>query len=155
MELPGAGLWTPDTPVLYTARLSLLGTDGQVKDDVASRFGLREIKLDGPHVLLNGKRIFLRGYGDDHIYPQQMAMPADKSVYLDRLRFVKSYGFNHVRHHSTILPPEYYDACDEVGILSTAEFPIAYQTILRSVGRRPGRPGDLPPRVGRRDYPPP
>ena len=29
---------------------------------------------------------------------------------------IKSYGFNHVRHHSTILPPEYYDACDEAGI---------------------------------------
>ena len=35
-------------------------------------------QLDGPHILLNGRRMFLRGYGDDHIYPRQMAMPADK-----------------------------------------------------------------------------
>jgi beta-galactosidase len=91
---------------------------------------MREIRLDGPFILLNGKRLFLRGYGDDHIYPEQMAMPADKDLHLQRLRVIKSYGFNHVRHHSTIMPPEYYDACDEVGILPTAEFPIAYDSFL-------------------------
>jgi beta-galactosidase len=136
-ELPGAHLWTPDTPVLYRARLSLAGKNGQMLDGVVTRFGFREIKLDGPHILLNGNRMFLRGYGDDHIYPQQMAMPADKSLYLDRLRLVKSYGFNHVRHHSTILPPEYYDACDEIGILSTAEFPIAYQEFYERASHSP------------------
>jgi beta-galactosidase len=127
VALPGAALWTPDSPVLYTARLSLL-KDGAVIDHVESRFGLREIAIEGTHILLNGKRIFLHGYGDDCIYPETMAGPSDKAVYLKRLRIAKEYGFNHVRHHSHLLPPEYYDACDEVGMLVSAEFPIGYQS---------------------------
>ncbi len=127
--VPNAQLWSPDQPALYQARLTLLRV-GQPLDTVESRFGMRDLRFDGPYVLLNGRRLFLRGYGDDHIYPEQMAMPADKELHLQRLRLIKSYGFNHVRHHSTIMPPEYYDACDEVGIMPTAEFPIAYDSFL-------------------------
>ncbi|MCF0233896.1 MAG: hypothetical protein HUK22_02825, partial [Thermoguttaceae bacterium] len=61
-------------------------------------------------------------------------MPRDKRMYLDRLAIVKSYGFNHVRHHSVIMPHEYYEACDEVGILSTAEFVLGYPQQLPGAG---------------------
>ena len=133
--IPDAKLWTPDSPTLYTARLSLL-KDGKTIDSIESRFGMREFTIDGPYILLNGKRVMLRGYGDDHIYPEQMAMPSDKELYLKRLRLIKSYGFNHVRHHSTMMPPEYYDACDEVGMISTGEFPIIYHIVLPGVGSK-------------------
>ena len=56
-----------------------------------------------------------------------MVPPADKAFYLDRLKVIKSYGFNGVRHHSHFLPPEYYDACDEMGILVQPELPIVYR----------------------------
>ncbi len=128
-----AKLWTPDSPTLYTARLSLL-KGGQVLDMVESRFGMRQFTIDGYRLLLNGKRIMLCGYGDDHIYPEQAAMPSDKQLHLKRLGIIKSYGFNHVRHHSTIMPPEYYDACDEVGMICTAEFPICYREFLPGTG---------------------
>ncbi len=134
-SLPGAAIWTPESPTLYKARLSLMrGND--VLDVVESRFGLRQFTVDGPYILLNGRRLMLRGYGDDHIYPKQMAMPSDKELHLAQLRLIKSYGFNFVRHHSAIMPPEYYDACDEVGMISTAEFPIGYHRFLPGVGCR-------------------
>lgn len=126
VDMPDAKLWTPETPNLYTARLTLL-REGKPFDAAESRFGLREIKVDGCHFTLNGKRLFLRGYGDDAIYPETMAAPSEKEPYLKKLRFAKEFGFNFVRHHSHILPPEYYDAADEVGMLVSAEFPIAYQ----------------------------
>jgi beta-galactosidase len=133
VPLPGARLWTPDSPTLYTARLSLL-KGGEVLDTVSSRFGMRQFSVSGPYLLLNGKRLMLRGYGDDHIYPVEMAMPSDKGLHLRRLRTVKSYGFNHVRNHSAIMPPEYYDAADELGIIATAEFPIAYGKFIPGIG---------------------
>lgn len=131
---PQAKPWTTDTPNLYVARLSLL--DGQnVMDTIAGRFGFREIEIRGPYFLLNGKRLFLRGYGDDHIYPKELARSADKKVYLERLKLIKSYGFNFVRHHSCIMPPEYYEACDELGMLVSAEHPIAYENFYRKAGK--------------------
>jgi len=137
VTIPQVKLWSPDQPTLYRARLSLLKS-GQVIDAVETRFGVRDLRIEGFRLKLNGQPLFLRGYGDDHIYPDRMAMPADKDYHLRRLRLIKQYGFNHVRHHSTILPPEYYDACDEVGIMPTAEFPIVYDSFLpdRSSWRR-------------------
>jgi len=132
-DLPGAELWTPDRPTLYTARLSLLAGD-RVIDAAETRFGLREFRADGYRLLLNGKPMMLRGYGDDHIYVDRMGMPSDNELHRSRLRLIKRYGFNHVRHHSTMMPPEYYDACDEVGIVSTAEFPIVYAPFLPGRG---------------------
>lgn len=132
--IPDAKLWSPDSPTLYTAKLSLL-RDNQILNTIESRFGMREFAIDGCHLLLNGKRIMLCGYGDDHIYPAKMSMPSDKELHLKQLRIIKSYGFNHVRHHSTIMPPEYYDACDEVGMITTAEFPICYAEFLPGVGK--------------------
>ena len=133
--LAGAQLWTPDSPTLYTARLSVI-RNGHSLDSIESRFGMRQFSTDGPYMLLNGKRLMLRGYGDDHIYPEQMGMPSDKELHLNRLRLIKSYGFNHVRHHSTVMPPEYYEACDELGIITTAEFPIVYAPFLPGVGSK-------------------
>jgi hypothetical protein len=133
--LRDAKLWSPDSPTLYTAKLSLFRGD-RVLDAVESRFGMRQFAIDGHRILLNGKPIMLRGYGDDHVYPEQMSMPSDKELHLRRLRFIKSYGFNHVRHHSTMMPPEYYDACDEIGMISTAEFPIVYHIVLPGVGTK-------------------
>lgn len=131
--LPDAALWTPDKPTLYTAQLSLL-KGGQVCDVVKSRFGMRQFTVDGPYILLNGKRIMLRGYGSGHIYPEQMSRPSDKTLHLRQLNTIKSYGFNHVRNHSTIMPPEYYEACDEVGIIATAEFHIGYDRFIPGTG---------------------
>lgn len=130
LDLPGAALWSPEHPELHNATLTLLKGD-TVVDRIATRFGLREIRIDGHHFLLNGRRIYLRGYGDDAIYPETMAAPCDQAFYAQRLRTIKSYGFNYVRHHSHTLPQEYYAAADEVGMLVSAEFPIAYLRYYR------------------------
>ena len=129
-EIPNARPWSPNAPHLYTARLSL-ARPATLIDSVETRFGLREIAIRGPHITLNGKRVFLHGYGDDCVFPETMAAPSDKAVYLKRLRVAKDYGFNYVRHHSHFLPPEYYDAADEVGMLVSPELPIAYLSYYR------------------------
>ncbi len=123
--VPGASVWSPASPYLYRFRLSLYRGE-TVVDRVETRFGFRRIHFRGDEIYLNGKKIFLRGYGDDSVYPQTMAAPSDKELYLARLKLAREYGFNYVRHHSTILPPEYYEAADEAGMLVSAEFPIAY-----------------------------
>ena len=151
--IPDAQLWTPESPTLYTARLSLIGGE-KVFDTMESRFGMRQFTIDGHHFLLNGKRIMLRGYGDDHIYPEEGPMSTDKEMHLKRLRTIKSYGFNHVRHHSTIMPPEYYEACDEVGMIVNAEFPICYSHFLPGTGAwwKERAPKDTDPGPGNETY---
>jgi hypothetical protein len=125
VKMPGARLWSPGDPFLYTARITL-ELKGAGPDRVPERFGMRQIAARGDILLLNGKPLYLRGFGDDNIEVLTGTPPASKETYLHRLRLAKSFGFNAVRFHSMTPPPEYFEAADETGILVMAELPAAY-----------------------------
>jgi beta-galactosidase/beta-glucuronidase len=131
LKLPGAKLWSPSTPHLYTARVRLFDGENRL-DEKCVRFGMREFRVEGGKFLLNGRPIFLRGYGDDCIYPNTIAPPVDQEEYRRRFRIVKDFGFNYARHHSWMPVQEYLDVADEVGIMLQPEFPIAYRWDLAS-----------------------
>ena len=95
LKLAEPKLWSPSSPHLYTARTSLAGLDLG-----STRFGMGEPKVERGRFLLNGQPIFLRGYGDDCIFPNTIAPPADRAEYRRRLQIVKDYGFNYARHHT-------------------------------------------------------
>jgi hypothetical protein len=119
-------LWSPKTPYLYTAKVRLTEGPREI-DRLSTRFGMREIKVSGGRILLNGKPVFLRGYGDDCIFPNTIAPPAEQQEYYRRFKIARAYGFNYVRHHSWWPLQEYFDVADELGIMLQPEFPIAYQ----------------------------
>ncbi len=123
--IPHARLWTPDTPFLYVARVQLLQA-GKPMDELTVRFGMKEIKAEGSKLLLNGKPLYLSGYGDDATEPLKGMLRADKMIYLERLRLMRSLGFNFVRHHSCVPHDEYLAAADEVGMLVQPEAGMAY-----------------------------
>ncbi|MCU0916561.1 MAG: hypothetical protein MUC88_18655 [Planctomycetes bacterium] len=126
LRVPDARPWSPERPHLYVAHVTCL--DGQKRlDEKRVRFGLREFRVAGGRFLLNGQPIFLRGYGDDCIYPNTIAPPVDRGEYRKRFQVVKDFGFNFARHHSWMPVEEYLDAADEMGIMLQPEFPIAYR----------------------------
>ena len=118
-----ARFWSPRDPQLYTARVTLLGVE-QPLDCVSVRFGMREFRVQNGRFLLNGQPFFVRGYGDDCVYPNTLAPPADQEEYRRRLKIAKDYGFNYVRHHSWVPLEEYFEVADELGILLQPELPI-------------------------------
>lgn len=59
-----AHVWCPEEPSeLYTATVSLI-SEGSLIDSVSTRFGIRTVTTDGYNFILNGRPIFLAGYGD-------------------------------------------------------------------------------------------
>ena len=124
-------LWTPDDPFLYLARVHI-SSAGPLIDEVQARFGMREITADGRKLLLNGKPLYLTGYGDDATEPLTGMLPADKSIYLARLKLMRSLGFNFVRHHSCVPHDEYFEAADEAGLLVQPEAAVAYTGFWRT-----------------------
>jgi beta-galactosidase len=127
LRIPDAKLWSPQSPALYTLRVTAPG-----QDTVTTRFGMRELKVEGGRFVLNGRPLFLRGYGDDCIFPNTIAPPVDREEYRRRLSIARDFGFNYVRHHSWVPPPEYLDVADEMGMMVQPEFPIAYRWDLAS-----------------------
>ena len=116
--------WSPDHPKLYTLDISLAKEPQEEPfDRVGIRFGMREMSTEGTKFLLNGKPIFMRCFGDDHLYPDTLCPPADKDWYVSRLKRAREYGMNGVKSCVEVMPQEYVEAADEVGIMIIQEMP--------------------------------
>ena len=115
-------LWTPETPDLYLATITLLA-DGIPIHGWIERFGIRKLEVRGDRFYLNNTPFFVRGYGDDYIYPLTLISPPDKEAHLAHLLKAREAGFNYVRHHTHCEIPEFFEAADEAGILIQPELP--------------------------------
>ena len=114
--------WSPEEPNLYRADITL-EVGGQATDGWVERFGVRKWEVRGGSFYLNNQKYFVRGYGDDYIYPLTLASPASRELHRQHLELAKSYGFAYVRHHTHCELPEFYEAADEVGIMVQPELP--------------------------------
>jgi hypothetical protein len=130
LELPveRMRLWSPGDPHLYTARMSL-EAGGEQLDAVAVRFGMRKIEARGNRLYLNNQTVYLRGYGDDGMYPRTLHPETEPQALRKQLALIKSFGFN-LAYPCVFMPPdEFLDAADEVGMLVRFDAPavLAFQ----------------------------
>ena len=114
--------WSPEHPNLYTGVVELV-ENGMAIQTRRERFGVRKIEVRGGAFYLNNHPYFLRGFGDDSVYPITGLPPADRETHLAHLRKAHAAGFNFVRLHTHCEVPEYFEAADEAGIMIQAELP--------------------------------
>ena len=114
--------WSPEHPHLYVAAIELL-EGGRVTMTRRERFGVRKLEVCGKEFRLNGKPFYFRGAGYHNIDPIHGMRPPDRAFYLDELRHVKAAGFNALRTHTRCETPEFFEACDELGLLVQPELP--------------------------------
>ena len=113
--------WSPEEPVLYDARTTLL-RDGQELDRLSARFGFRlcEFRPDGFY--LNGRRRKLVGFNRHQSYPYVgNAMP--RRIQRRDAEFIKELGANTVRTSHYPQSRHFLDRCDELGLLVFEEIP--------------------------------
>lgn len=121
IEIAGAKLWDCEHPNLYTATVKLLREDGSVSDEVTKRFGIREVSLvPGKGLMLNGKKVLLKGYANHHTLGALGAAAYPKAME-KRIKLMKDYGINHIRTSHNPYSESFLDLCDENGILVVDE----------------------------------
>jgi beta-glucuronidase len=62
LTVPKAKLWAPGSPNLYDLKLEL-EQNGRMVDQIQMPVGIRTIVVKGTRLLLNGKPVFLKGFG--------------------------------------------------------------------------------------------
>ena len=122
IPLPSFRPWSPEHPNLYTARVDLV-EHGKVVHTRLERFGVRKLEVRGKEFYLNGKPFYVRGFGDDHVYPITGITPPDRDLHRAHLAKARAAGFNYVRLHTHCELPEYFEAADELGIMIQPELP--------------------------------
>jgi beta-galactosidase/beta-glucuronidase len=128
-------LWSPESPTLVRAELTLLDAAGQVVDSALSYTALRSVAVQGDRFILNGRPYPLRMVLDQGYWPDTgMTAPDDAALRRDA-ELVREMGFNGVRKHQKIEDPRYLFWADRLGILVWEEMPSAYRFTRRSVQR--------------------
>ena len=122
LSLPAFRAWSPEHPNLYTGVVELVEND-KVIHARRERFGVRKLEVRGKEFYFNGKPFFVRGFGDDAVYPLTGLSPAARDFHRGHLAKAREAGFNFVRLHTHCELPEYFEAADELGILIQAELP--------------------------------
>ena len=124
-ELTDFTPWDCDTPFLYDLHAAVLESDTEIHSDTV-RFGIRDFEVRDGKFLLNGKRIVLKGYLQQGVYPVTLVFPHNREMALKEMRLLKDNGYNHIRAHLKPSPPEILDLADEMGILISAEPPMGW-----------------------------
>ena len=121
IDLPNAQLWDCEHPNLYTAKVTLYKEDGTVCDEATSRFGVRTIEMvPGKGMLLNGKKVLLKGYANHHTLGALGAAAYPRAIE-KRIKMMKEFGLNHIRSSHNPYSESFLDICDENGILFVDE----------------------------------
>ena len=113
-------LWSPETPVLYTAVSRIYG-DEQLKDEYTTRFGIRTLEIvPGKGFFLNGKMTKFKGVCNHHDLGPLGGAVNDAAV-RRQIRILKDMGCNAIRTSHNMPAPELVAACDEMGMMLMAE----------------------------------
>ncbi len=115
--------WSPESPNLYTAKVELV-ENGVVTQTRRERFGVRKFEVRGKDFYLNGKPFFMRGIGYHNVQPVYgPGRMADRDYRRFEVKRMRDAGFNFMRTHTRCETPEFFDACDELGMMVQPELP--------------------------------
>ena len=121
ISLENAKLWSPDSPYLYTAEVTLYDSEGNIADLIKEPFGVRTIEIvPQKGLLVNGKKVLLKGYANHHTLGALGAAAYPRAIE-KRLKLMKEFGMNHIRSSHNPYSEDFLKLCDKYGILVVDE----------------------------------
>lgn len=115
LTLDNARLWTPETPNLYTCRVSF------ADDEVTETFGVRKVEWGTDGFLLNGKRYIIQGACIHHDNGLLGAVCNPDAV-ARKVRLLKENGYNAIRSAHNPCSKALLTECDRQGMLVMDEY---------------------------------
>ncbi len=108
-------LWNTESPNLYYVETEILSEE-TVVDDYITEFGFRTVTYDVNGFYLNGENIELKGVANHWVLG---ALGAAQSTNMIRykIQMMKDMGVNCIRTAHNACPPEFYELCNEMGMM--------------------------------------
>jgi beta-galactosidase len=119
-QVPGVLPWSAETPALHGLTVELHRADGSVADRAQYRIGFRQVEIAGADLLVNGRRIYLRGMNRHDFDPLAGRVVTPDQFRADLLT-MKRYGFNAVRTSHYPNDPALLHLTDELGFYVIGE----------------------------------
>ncbi|MEI6946451.1 sugar-binding domain-containing protein, partial [Paraflavisolibacter sp. H34] len=89
-------LWTPETPHLYDATISLLDAQGRVQEVIPQLVGFRKIEIRNGQFRVNGQPVLIKGVNRHETDPKTGHVISREAMIRD-IALMKQYNINAVR----------------------------------------------------------
>lgn len=127
--------WCPEDPALYRLRVLLTGEDGST-DIYDEYFGFREVTVKDCGLYLNGKKLYLKGFGKHEDVPV-LGRGFSEAHNVKDISLLKWLGSNSFRTSHYPYCEEMMRLCDRMGILVIDETPaVGMHTTFTATGMR-------------------
>lgn len=121
IRIQDARLWDIDDPYLYSVVFRIV-KDGHDIDKYPAKLGVRTVRISGNRILLNGKEIYLKGYGKHEDF-EVIGRTFNPSLAVRDFELMKWTGANCFRTSHYPYAEEWYQLADEYGFLIIDEVP--------------------------------
>lgn len=118
--IPRIEKWHYESPTLYTTVVTLKDKESQSIEATSCRTGFRKVEISDAQLLLNGKRLMINGV-NLHEHNPATGHIVTREIMLRDIELMKQHNINAVRTSHYPEPTEWYDLCDEYGILLVDE----------------------------------
>lgn len=122
----GVCTWTPSKPDLYDIDFTVI-YKGEAVDEIGSYFAMREIRIDGPNILLNGHPLYQRLILDQGYWRDSHLTAPSEEALIEDIDKIHALGYNGLRKHQKIEDERFLYWCDVKGMLVWSEMAAAYQ----------------------------
>lgn len=114
-------LWTAETPNRYKVSFVLIDNSGKTLHIEQDKFGFRTVGTrQGDGLYINGKKVNVRGANRHSFWPET-GRTLSKQKNIDDVKLMKAMNMNAVRLTHYPADPEFYDACDSLGLYVMSE----------------------------------
>ncbi len=107
--------WTAETPNLYKLLLTLQDGSGKTLEVVPVNVGLRSVEIRQGNLLVNGRRIFIKGVNRHEFEPDRGQAITVASMERD-IQMMKQFNMNAMRCCHYPNQTAWYDLCDRYGL---------------------------------------
>ena len=109
-------LWTAETPTMYQATFTLLDKAGKTLHVENQKFGFRTIETrESDGLYINGQRVMIKGV-NRHSFRPESGRTLSKAKNIEDVLLIKSMNMNAVRLSHYPADPEFFEACDSLGL---------------------------------------
>ncbi len=117
LSLPVAApaAWSAERPSLYALVVTLLDPDGRELESEACRLGFRRVEIRDRALLVNGKRVLLKG-ANRHEHDERRGRTLSTASMAADIEILKRHNFNAVRASHYPNDERWYELCDEYGL---------------------------------------
>lgn len=136
IPIPSPMQWSAEDPYLYTLVMILRDETGAEIDFESCRVGFRQIEIRNRTVLVNGKRMIVRGVNRHEFNPDRGRAVTEDDMRRDII-LMKQLNFNAVRTCHYPDDPKWYDLCDELGLYVVDEANLETHGVMGDLSQDP------------------